>query len=250
MTVVFVHGVPETDEVWDGLRARLRGDSVALRLPGFGSPRPGGFTSTKDEYVSWLEGELRAFDGPVDLVGHDWGALLVARVASRGVVGLRSWAVDVASVLDRDYIWHDAARLWQTPGAGETWATESLEVSDPGSPLGVAGQLRAAGVTDEHARAMGKNFDETMASSILALYRSATPNPFAHWGADLTSVTSAPGLVLHPTHDPYDGGPASEVAAALGARFRPLEGLGHWWMLQDPGAGAAALEEFWAHPEH
>lgn len=244
MTVVLVHGVPETDEVWDGLRACLRRDSVALRLPGFGSPRPEGFTSTKDEYVSWLEGRLRELDGPVDLVGHDWGALLVARVASRGVVDLRSWAVDVASVLDRDYIWHDAARLWQTPEAGEAWAAEAL-----GNPLGIAGQLKAAGIADEHARAMGERFDATMASSILALYRSATPNPFAHWGAELTSVTSAPGLVLHPTRDPYDGGPASEVAAALGARFRPLEGLGHWWMLQDPGAGAAALEEFWANPK-
>jgi hypothetical protein len=25
-----------------------------------------------------------------------------------------------------------------------------------------------------------------------------------------------------------------------------LEGLGHWWMLQDPAAGAAALNAFWA----
>jgi hypothetical protein len=25
-----------------------------------------------------------------------------------------------------------------------------------------------------------------------------------------------------------------------------LAGVGHWWMLQDPGRGAAVLEEFWA----
>jgi len=25
-----------------------------------------------------------------------------------------------------------------------------------------------------------------------------------------------------------------------------LPGLGHWWMLQDPRAGASALREFWS----
>jgi hypothetical protein len=25
-----------------------------------------------------------------------------------------------------------------------------------------------------------------------------------------------------------------------------LEGLGHWWMVQDPKRGAAVLEEFWS----
>jgi hypothetical protein len=32
----------------------------------------------------------------------------------------------------------------------------------------------------------------------------------------------------------------------MGARFERLDGLGHWWMLQDPGRGARVLEEFWA----
>ena len=29
-------------------------------------------------------------------------------------------------------------------------------------------------------------------------------------------------------------------------RIATLDGLGHWWMLQDPVRGAAALTEFWA----
>ncbi|GHC77916.1 alpha/beta fold hydrolase [Streptomyces flavofungini] len=156
MTTVFVHGVPETAEVWDPLRARLSRDSVALRLPGFGAPVPDGFASAKDEYVSWLERELAALDGPLELVGHDWGALLVARVASRSVVGLRSWAIDVAAVLHPDYVWHDAARLWQTPESGEAWATATLAESDPGSPLSATGQLGAAGVPAEPGAGDGR----------------------------------------------------------------------------------------------
>jgi pimeloyl-ACP methyl ester carboxylesterase len=52
--------------------------------------------------------------------------------------------------------------------------------------------------------------------------------------------------VLQPTADPYDDPVRSgEVAARLGARTERLEGLGHWWMVQDPERAAAALRSFW-----
>ena len=44
MAAVFVHGVPETPAVWQGLLAALdRPDTVALSLLGFDSARPAGF---------------------------------------------------------------------------------------------------------------------------------------------------------------------------------------------------------------
>ena len=83
MPAVLVHGVPETAEVWDPLRGELaRDDVVALRLPGFGCPWPDGFGATKEEYAAWLVAEVAALDGPVDLVGHDWGGGLVNRLVS------------------------------------------------------------------------------------------------------------------------------------------------------------------------
>jgi len=36
-----------------------------------------------------------------------------------------------------------------------------------------------------------------------------------------------------------------EVAERTHARTVELDGLGHWWMLQDPGRGARVLEGFW-----
>lgn len=248
MTAVFVHGVPETSSVWDGLRARLGGDTVALELPGFGGPRPHGFRAAKEDYVRWLEEALLATEGPIDLVGHDWGALLVARVAAGSRVPLRSWAVDVGGVLHPDYEWHAAARLWQTSGAGEEWVRTAVGAA-PGAPEGTAAQLVAAGVGEEHAKAMAAAFDETMAVSILDLYRSATPNVFASWSRELSAPTSAPGLVLQPSLDPFDDiETSSAVAARLGARTETLTGLGHWWMLERPDAAADALERFWARP--
>jgi hypothetical protein len=38
----------------------------------------------------------------------------------------------------------------------------------------------------------------------------------------------------------------SRAAARAGARLAVLDGLGHWWMVQDPARGAAVLTGFWA----
>ena len=74
MTVVFVHGNPETDAVWDPLVEQLdRDDVVRLSPPGFGAPLPDGWPATYLDYRDWLEGKLTGFANPVDLVGHDWG---------------------------------------------------------------------------------------------------------------------------------------------------------------------------------
>jgi pimeloyl-ACP methyl ester carboxylesterase len=78
----FVHGLPETSRIWDGLRRVLGRDSIALALPGFGIPRPAGFTATKDAYAEWLADALNGIEQPIDLVGHDVGALISLRVAT------------------------------------------------------------------------------------------------------------------------------------------------------------------------
>jgi pimeloyl-ACP methyl ester carboxylesterase len=242
MTVVFVHGVPETSALWKGVRAHLDGDTIAVDLPGFGTPRPAGFGATKDEYAQWLADALRRLDRPVDLVGHDWGAGFVLRVATAHDVPLRSWAVDVGAVFHPDYVWHDLAQVWQTPGVGE----ERTAATVAAGPDARAGFMQAAGVPEADAPMVAAAYDATMGGCILDLYRSAVPNPYADWGRELARPAPAPGLLLQPTADPYDDPARSgEVAAAVGARTERLDGLGHWWMLQDPAAAAAALRSFW-----
>lgn len=241
--IVFVHGVPEIARIWDGVRAQLDEPSIAVSLPGFGCARPEGFTSTKDEYVDWLAGELDAIDEPIDLVGHDWGAGLTIRLATHPdpPVVLRSWALDVANIFHPSYEWHDFARIWQTPGEGEAFFEQQLAA--PAEER--AGVFEIFGVAPDDALAMASWLDERMASSILALYRSAVPNPHADWGTD--TPAHAPGLVLIPTADPFgDAALATEVATTLGARTAELEGLGHWWPLEDPAGAAETLRSFWS----
>ncbi|MGR6917967.1 alpha/beta fold hydrolase [[Actinomadura] parvosata] len=240
MIAVFVHGVPETAEVWDRLRGHLPGRSLALRLPGFGTPRPEGFGCTGEEYARWLAAELRALGEPVHLVGHDWGTALVLRVATGYDVPLRSWAVDAANGFHPGYAYHDLAKVWQTPGAGEVWMASVLARE----PQGLARIVEPFHVPEDEARLMEERFDEEMGRAILDLYRSAVPNHRAIWQVE--GPTRAPGMVLVAERDPFTDPVASaEVAAELGARVRTLREVGHWWMAQDPRQGAEVLRRFW-----
>ena len=93
MPAFLVHGVPDTHRLWDRVRSHLsRRDVVVPDMPGFGSDTPPGWTATKEAYVDWLIAEIEKLGEPVDLVGHDWGSLLVQRVVSLRPDLIRTWA--------------------------------------------------------------------------------------------------------------------------------------------------------------
>ncbi|MBA2283011.1 MAG: alpha/beta hydrolase [Acidimicrobiia bacterium] len=239
--IIFLHGVPETAAVWDGVRLAIERESVALALPGFGNPRPEGFGATMDEYVDWILSKLNDIADPIDLVGHDWGAAFTYRIATAFGHRLHSWAADIGNIVHPSYEWHDIAKLWQTPGEGEAFVAGQAEAPpEERAPL-----FEAMGVPPDKALQMAEASDATMGGCILDLYRSATPNPHHHWGP--WAATTAPGLVLNPTDDPVgDATMAAEVATALGARFELLDGAGHFWPYQAPAQAAELLESFWA----
>ena len=103
MPTVFVHGVPDTHRVWTTLIRRLRRDDVVtVSLPGFGCEVPPGFDCSKEAYCDWLLSEVDNLGGPVDLVAHDWGAILALRVASLEPTLIRTWAVGGAPLDPED----------------------------------------------------------------------------------------------------------------------------------------------------
>jgi pimeloyl-ACP methyl ester carboxylesterase len=238
MPAVFVHGVPDTHRVWAQVTSRLaRRDVIAVSLPGFGRPLPDGFRPSKEGYVEWLLGELAGIPGPIDLVGHDWGALLVVRAVSVQPAIARSWAAGAAP-LDSEYQWHRAASLWQTPGVGE-------EVMARTPPAAMRTALAAAGVPEADAARAAEHLDDTMKRAILALYRSAV-TVGSEWEGELGRIR-ARGLVLWGDADPYAAARFGErLAEKTGARFVSLAGCGHWWQLERPDAVAAELEKLWA----
>ena len=243
MPLVLVHGNPECDAIWDEMRTHLvTEDVVALSPPGFGAPVPPGFGATSDDYLRWLVTELENMEGPVDLVGHDWGGGHVMRLAVSRPDLIRSWATDIAGAFDPEYVWHDMAQAWQATNIGEAAVKEMLA-----APLEArAEQFESLGMSRDVARRVAGAINEEMGDCILKLYRSAAQPFMENVGKDLAKAKERPGLVIVATEDHYCGGEvlARRSAERAGAKVALLPGLGHWWMCQDPKAGAAMLNEF------
>jgi len=204
---------------------------------------PGGFGATYDEYTAWLAEELEAMGQPVDLIGHDWGANFALRIACARPDLLRSWSVDTAGCFAPGYAFPDMCHVWQTPGVGEQSIAGWLAMSVPErATLNVA-----LGMTPDVAQELAEALDEPMGRCILSLYRSVPETVLAHWGQLASSASARPGLVVIPTEDGHTGTEAQHrwLAQRAGAKVAVLAGLGHWWMLQDPTAGASALRQFW-----
>jgi pimeloyl-ACP methyl ester carboxylesterase len=244
MTIVLVHGNPETEAIWGPLVDALqRDDVVRLSPPGFGAPLGDGFAATYLGYRDWLEEQLARVDEPIDLVGHDWGGGHVVNVMMHRPELVRSWASDAVGLFDADYVWHDLAQVWQTPGEGEQLVDTMLG----GTIEDRAAQMTALGIPLDIATSIAGAQGPEMGRAILSLYRSARQPAMAEAGRALENAAVRPGLSLLATDDPYIGSDELRRRAAdrAGARTEVLDRLGHWWMVQDPARGAAALTRFW-----
>jgi pimeloyl-ACP methyl ester carboxylesterase len=245
MTVVFIHGNPETSAIWGPLVSALgRDDVVLLTPPGFGAPLPEGFGATFTDYRDWLEGELADLDGPIDLVGHDWGGGHVVNVMMHKPEIARSWVCDVLGIFNASFEWHGLAQEWQTPGKGE----EAIEkMFGGGKDARTQGMVKLGFPDEDIAAQMAEYQNDDMGKAILAVYRSAAQPKLAEAGKNLEKASATPGLALLPTKDDFNKAEdIREAAERAGARIQELEGLGHWWMLQKPELGADVLTRFWS----
>jgi pimeloyl-ACP methyl ester carboxylesterase len=238
MPAVFVHGVADTHRLWNPLRSHLsRSDVIAVSLPGFDAPVPDGFDATKEAYAGWLIEELERIGEPVDLVGHDWGAMLVQRAVSLRPDLIRTWACGSGPV-DAEYTWHEFAQQWQTPEVGE----QAMAAMTPEVLAQILVENR---VPREAAEEAAPFIDATMKDCILRLYRSAV-HVGAEWQAGVETVTR-PALILWGADDPYIATRFAErLAERVGGELLVFEQCGHWWPLERPAEAAAALERFWS----
>jgi pimeloyl-ACP methyl ester carboxylesterase len=239
MPAFLVHGNPDSARLWSRTVEQLGdydGEIVAADLPGFANPAPDGFAMTKESYVDWISAQLEGLGGDVDLVGHDWGSLLVQRVASTRPDLVRSVACGGAAI-DREYPWHPLAQVWQTPGEGERYMAEELTDEFGIAHLVENGVPRAAAERNVWTLPGGKQ-------TILDLYRSAV-HVGTEWQPDLERVT-LPSAVLWGRADPYVPLVFGErLAERLGAEMVVLE-CGHWWPYEQPRETAEALTRLWA----
>lgn len=226
----FLHGVPDTPHMWQPLIQALNlaeTDYTAPALPGFTAPPPAGFSSTKEAYVDWyidLIGQEVERTGPVNLIGHDWGALITVRVASLRPEWVRTWCV--ANALPHpDYSWHRMAKLWQMPIIGELVMAATRKEA-------MCKALHAAGLPADMASLEAAHWSPHMRRAILKLYRSAK-TAGADWWADLTSLPSETGLVFWGDDDPYvPVWVAESFCEHTGAPLMRQANTGHWSVVQ------------------
>ncbi|MBB4688204.1 pimeloyl-ACP methyl ester carboxylesterase [Amycolatopsis jiangsuensis] len=162
MTVVLIHGAPETPAIWAGLIAQLDRPTVTLQLPGFGRGSGPGLDD-KDAYADWLAHALQDIDGPLDLLGHDWGGALATRVVATRQVAARSWASDVMGTWHPGNDWHPIARLWQS-AAGRPRCVPSATTTRR-RPSATTGSPRAGSPTCSSCRACLGNWPKSSKAS-------------------------------------------------------------------------------------
>jgi len=244
--LALVHGNPETGAVWDHLAPSLEAagrDLVRLSPPGFGAPVPPGFQATPAGYRDWLIGELERFGEPADILGHDWGGVFVLLAVIGRPDLFRSWASDAVGVLHPGYEWHELARMWQTPQAGEAWVQRTLDA--PRADL--ASLLVSRGMAAPIADRVAPGFDAAMGGCILGLYRAARQPVMAELGRDLPAAGRRPGLAIIACDDGNVGTLAQrqEARRTAGAAAVEIDG-GHWWMTSgDQEAVLSALTDLW-----
>jgi pimeloyl-ACP methyl ester carboxylesterase len=214
--ILYVHGVPDSAELWTPF-LRLTG-GIAVDLPGFGaSAKPAQWPYSLEGYGRFLPAFLDAIGiGRVRLVAHDWGVVALAL----GDRIERLVAIDVLPLLP-GHRWYRIARMWRTPGVGE------LAMGFTGRTL-----LRRLGrLSPEHADQVLRHFDHGTQRAILKLYRATRT------AGDPYGAVRAPALVLWGERDRYFGPAwAEQVAAALGgpAETEIVPGAGHWPWLERP----------------
>lgn len=243
MTVLFFHGVPDTSAIWQPLIGALNmpeGSYRAPTLPGFGTQLPAGFTPSKGAYLDWMITQIgaaaSASGGPVDIVAHDWGALLASRVITLRPELVKSWVLSGA-VPDPDYKWHTTARRWQTPVLGEVMMRLT-------SPEMLAKAMTKEGLPEEIASDETTAWDKQMRQCILALYRSAR-HVAAEWGETMTALPPN-GLLIWGANDPYVSvATADAFAARWGLPLHVEPETSHWAIAQAPERLAAVIRDHW-----
>lgn len=243
---LFLHGVPDSADLWDGLIARMEASyrCLAPDLPGMGrSTAPPAFDCSLENVAGLIDRMLDAHGirEPVNLIVHDFG----------GPYGL-VWAISHPERVRRiaifntnffaDYRWHWTARLWRTPVLGEVgmalMSAAALELAMRG---------HSPALTREHIR---HTFALSMARpavrrTILRLYRTLDPKGLAPWEARLPELTArVPTCVLWGDRDPY-------IPAATADRFGAKDVFhfsqyGHWLPAEAPDSAAQPLLAFLA----
>jgi pimeloyl-ACP methyl ester carboxylesterase len=230
--VLYLHGVPNTGELWRPFLERTGG--IAPDLPGFGRSGKGGdFDYSIEGYDRFLEAFAESVGlDRFGLVCHDWGAVGLA-FAQRLPERIERLVLSAAVPFLPGYRWHRVARVWRTRGVGELFM--GLSTRWGFKQLSREANVAEGPLPDEFIDEIWRHFDQGTQRAILRLYRSAPEDVLARAGERLGEIRCT-ALVSWGTRDPYLPVELAErYAEALGGEVEvDIAEAGHWPWLDRP----------------
>ncbi len=246
-STLFLHGAPDSAEMWNGIVARLKNQYHCWTpdLPGFGrSIAPANFTCSLDNMAHFIDDlvENAAIPTPLNLVVTDFGATYGLSWAVTHPQKVRRLAITGGANFTSRYRWHRNARLLRIPLLGElgmvTLTASSFEkMMHQNAPL-----LNPEYVRESFALSLAKPEGRHM---MLKLYRSINPEDFVGWEDRLHDLTAhVPTLVLWGDKDPFITPDYAESFGAAQVEHFPHNG--HWLAIEAPDEVAKRLAAFFA----
>jgi pimeloyl-ACP methyl ester carboxylesterase len=224
--VLFLHGNPDSADIWDEVIAESQKyfRCLAIDLPGFGrSVAPRDFDCSVENLGRFIHEFLRlkGISDPVSVVAHDFGGAYAMSFAIANPGKVKRMVSINHPFFVSSYKWHIWARIWRIPFIGEysmittTWPAFKW-VTKKGS----------ANLTTEQIRNTYSLFKWEAKRMALKLYRAVGPKEFEQWEPRmLAAMAKIPTLVLWGEKDPWI---PSWVAEKLGTKnVIRLEGSGH-----------------------
>ena len=134
MVAVFVHGVPETPAVWHGLLAARWTGPTRWRCRSPGSTALARPVSER-RWRSTPTGSRRSLSAWTarSISSGTFGGALVVRVVSTRPSWSGPGSLTRLASATVEFEWHDFAKIWQTPQAGEDFWDQQLRHRDPGA---------------------------------------------------------------------------------------------------------------------
>lgn len=243
--VLFLHGVPDTADMWDAVIDHLGEGyhAIAPDMPGMGrSSTPADFDFSLEAEAQFVEDLIDALDIdlPVHLVAHDFGAHYGLAWAVRHPERVRTMTVTNTSFFT-DYHWHQSAQMWRTPLLGEIM----MRIVTPKMFINTM-KKNAPNLSESYwQQVFALSFAKpSVRPTILSLYRTRNPQQdFVGWQDELRAlVVRKPLQVLWGDADPFA---APLYAEKFGTKnVQHFAQYGHWLPVEAPKIYAERLADF------